>query len=134
MMIKKLYLFTIFGLLIIGSMAIVVNYGTANAQSSVANGLNTACDSDKSNPYCADRNQSSNPLPGTIRKVTDIVAMVGGIIAVIIIIISGLRYITSSGDPQKVASAKNTIIYALVGVVVIVMAQVIIIFVINHLL
>lgn len=38
-------------------------------------------------------------------------------VAIVVIIIAGIRFITSRGDPQKVSSAKNTIIYAVVGII-----------------
>ena len=43
---------------------------------------------------------------------------IGGGLALLIIVIAGLRFITSQGDPQAVTRARNTIIYALVGLVV----------------
>lgn len=55
-----------------------------------------------------------------------------GLIAVIMMITAGLRFITSSGDPTKVASARNTILYGAVGIVVVVMSEVIIQFVLNR--
>lgn len=39
-------------------------------------------------------------------------------VSIIVIIIAGINYITSRGDPQKTAAAKNTIIYAIVGIVI----------------
>ncbi len=59
----------------------------------------------------------------TIRLLSIIV----GVISVIMIIIGGLKYITSAGDSAKVNSAKNTILYAVIGLV----AQVIVRFVLN---
>lgn len=50
-----------------------------------------------------------------------------GAVAVLMIVISGLRYITSAGDPQKASQAKNGIIYALVGIAVALAAQAIIV-------
>jgi ABC-type sugar transport system permease subunit len=47
-------------------------------------------------------------------------------------IVGGLRYITSGGDSSRVGAAKTTIIYALVGLVVVVLAQLIVHFVINQ--
>jgi hypothetical protein len=70
---------------------------------------------------------------GVIIKVVNIVAFVAGIAAVIFIIIGGIKYITSSGDPSNVSSAKRTIIYAIVGVVVVVLARTLIAFIINRL-
>jgi len=65
-------------------------------------------------------------------KVVNIFSAIVGIIAVIMIIVGGLRYITSGGDSSRVGAAKTTIIYALVGLVVVVLAQLIVHFVINQ--
>jgi amino acid transporter len=58
-------------------------------------------------------------------------SIVVGVIAVIMIIVGGVKYITSSGDSNSVNSAKNTILYALVGLVVVALAQVIVRFVLH---
>lgn len=47
---------------------------------------------------------------------------VGGVIIVIMIIIAGIMFITASGDPEKVQKARNTLLYAVVGGVVLVLA------------
>jgi len=47
---------------------------------------------------------------------------IGGVLAVIMVIIGGLNYVTSSGDSGKTAKAKNTILYAVIGIVVIIFA------------
>ena len=52
-----------------------------------------------------------------------------GIIAVVMIIVGGVKYITSGGDSGNVASAKNTILYAIIGLVVVALAQIIVRFV-----
>lgn len=78
--------------------------------------------------------EDENPLTGTegvIMTVANVLALISGVIAVIIIIISGIQMITSSGDSNKVKSARDTIIYASVGIVVIVLARSIVIFIIN---
>ena len=58
--------------------------------------------------------------------------MVAGIAAVIVIIVSGIRYMTSGGDSQKVSSAKNTMIGAIAGLLIIVLAQTIITFIVKR--
>src|ERR1700744_1630844 len=63
--------------------------------------------------------------------VVNIISFIGGIAAVILIIVGGVKFITSGGDSQGVASARNTIIYALIGLVVVALAQVIVHFVLN---
>jgi hypothetical protein len=54
-----------------------------------------------------------------------------GVLSVIFIIIGGFKYVTSGGDPKNTASAKNTILYAVVGVVVAILAFAIVNFVIE---
>lgn len=71
-------------------------------------------------------------ISNVIKTVINIMSAIGGIIAVIMIIIGGIRYITSSGDSNSTASARNTIIYALVGLVVVAFAQVIVQFVLER--
>ena len=66
-----------------------------------------------------------------IQQVINILSIIVGVIAVIMIIIGGLRYITSGGDSNNISGAKNTIIYAVIGLVVVAMAQVIVRFVLS---
>jgi len=61
-----------------------------------------------------------------VQDVINILLYVLGIIAVIMIIIGGIRFSTSDGDPAGVKSARNTIIYAIVGLVVAIMAYAIV--------
>jgi len=70
---------------------------------------------------------------GTVVKtIVNILSLIVGAVSVIVIIIGGLRYITSGGDAQKTAGAKNTILYAVVGLVVVIFAQIIVAFVISE--
>lgn len=58
----------------------------------------------------------------TLQQGLGLVYFVAGIVSVIIIIMGGVRYTMSGGDSGKVASAKNTIIYAVAGLVVVLIA------------
>lgn len=76
---------------------------------------------------------STAPCPDGSGKLHDVVttginmfSLVVGLIAIIMIIIGGIKYITSSGEASNVNSAKNTILYAIVGLVVVALAQVIV--------
>lgn len=60
------------------------------------------------------------------------VYMVAGIVAVIVIIIAGYMYVTSQGDSSAVTKAKNAILYAVIGLVVIILAFAITWFVIGR--
>jgi hypothetical protein len=76
---------------------------------------------------------SGLPHPGTagnsdIQNILAIITTVLGAIAVLFIVIGGLRYIMSQGDPQAVGKAKGTIIYALIGLVVAISARAIVAF------
>lgn len=97
--------------------------------------LNDACKSAPGSPTCKSNTSSPNPLTGPngmLTKVTNIVAILAGIAAVIVIVVSGIKYMTSGGDTQKVASAKSTLIGAIIGLVVVALAQAIIVFVIKR--
>jgi hypothetical protein len=78
--------------------------------------------------------KSGNPLVGTdgvITKATQLVSMAVGAVSVIMIIVGGLKYIMSSGDPANTASARNTILYAIIGLVIAIAAQAIVLFVLR---
>ncbi len=84
-------------------------------------GGSTACDS----------GTTEESLNDIIAKIINILSVIVGIIAVIMIVYGGLRYVTSGGDSTKVGSAKNTILYALIGLVIVAIAQVIVQFVLT---
>ncbi len=78
-----------------------------------------------------DSTTSSSGVSDTIKLVINVLSLVVGVAAVIMIIIGGLKYILSQGEGSNTASAKNTILYAIVGLVIVALAQVIVRFVIN---
>jgi hypothetical protein len=71
-------------------------------------------------------------LSKTIQDGISLVSIIVGIIAVIMIIIGGFRFIVSNGDSSKITSARNTIIYALVGLMLAALAQIIVRFVLAN--
>lgn len=88
---------------------------------------------------CQDRgvpgnNANNNPLLGSdglLLKISGILALIAGVSAIIVIIISGLSFITSGGDPAKAQKARGTLTGALIGLVVIVLAESIIGFILS---
>jgi len=70
-------------------------------------------------------------LGKSIKKVVNVLLFVLGIIAVIVIVIAGIRYATSGGDSAQITGAKNTILYAVVGLVVAILAYAIVNFVLG---
>lgn len=79
---------------------------------------------------CASVN--TNSLDNTVAQVLNILSVIIAVVAVVVIIINGLRFVTSGGDASKVSSAKNGILFAIVGLAVVAMAQFIVKFVINR--
>ena len=75
-----------------------------------------------------DTDSSINKL---LETVINFISLVVGVIAVIMIIIGGVKYITSGGDSGNVTGAKNTILYAVIGLVIVALAQLIVNFVLN---
>ena len=80
---------------------------------------------------CTTSGSASGSINNIISTVIDIFSIVVGVIAVIMIIIGGLKYITSGGDSGNVTGAKNTILYAVIGLVVVALAQIIVRFVLE---
>lgn len=70
---------------------------------------------------------------GVFKRITNIVLYIVGIIAVIMLIIGGIKYVVSGGDAKKVTDAKNTVLYAIIGLVISFLAFAIVNFVISAL-
>lgn len=70
---------------------------------------------------------------GVFKKITNTILYIVGIIAVIMLIIGGVRYVISGGDAKKVTDAKNTILYAIIGLIICFLAFAIVNFVISAL-
>ncbi|MFZ1323853.1 MAG: pilin [Candidatus Saccharimonadales bacterium] len=67
--------------------------------------------------------EGESAVSGLIRATVEILSFIVGVAAVIMVIIGGLKYITSNGDANSISSAKNTILYAIIGLVIAVLAQ-----------
>lgn len=68
---------------------------------------------------------------GIFRTITNVLLFILGAVSVIMIIIGGLRYVISGGNSTNVTAAKNTILYAIVGVIIALLSYAIINFVLN---
>lgn len=75
--------------------------------------------------------QAGNDLNSQIAIVTNLLLFIIGVIAVIAIIIGGIRYTTSNGDASQTKAAKDTILYAVVGLIVAILAWAIVKFVLD---
>lgn len=112
-------------------LAGVLTIPAAVAATDVISG--TACSGAASaNPLCTSRNGAENNLRTQITNITNILMFILGTIAVIVIIIGGIMYVVSVGDPGKAKTAKDTILYAVIGLIVALAAGAIVNFVVNR--
>lgn len=80
---------------------------------------------------CADSGEATQKINNLIRSIINLLSAIVGIVAVIMIIVGGLRYITSGGNDTSVTSAKNTILYAIIGLIIVALAQILVRFTIS---
>lgn len=117
---------------ILASLAVVGVVATAAATVpaiSPAKAVNPygACDANSSSAICKGKGESLSE--GFVKPTINIILWVVGVAAVIVIVVAGLKYVTSSGNPSAVSSAKTTILYAVIGLVVAITAYAIVNFV-----
>ena len=70
---------------------------------------------------------------GTFKQITNTILYSVVIIAVVMLIIGGIKYVISGGDSKKVTDAKNTVLYAIIGLVIAFLSYAIVNFVISAL-
>lgn len=113
---KKIKYMLCLALAIVG-LAIVPTYAT-NAAVDINDAKDItgteACKTQGNKEGCSDK----NALSSIIVTVTNIILFLVGAVAVIMLIVGGFRYVTSNGDQNAVTGAKNTILYAIIGIVV----------------
>lgn len=84
------------------------------------------------NGECTTDTTAGDKVNDTVRLGLNIFSAIVGIIAVVMIIVGGVKYITSQGESSNVTAAKNTILYAVVGLVIVALAQIIVRFVLER--
>jgi len=89
-----------------------------------------ACKGSSENSVCPQSGESK--LFPTVKNIINILLFITGIIAVVMIIVAGISYVLSNGDQNRVTIAKNTILYAVVGLVIASLAFTIVNFVIGN--
>ncbi len=97
---------------------------SASAQLNLESGINSAKGTGAPDNVTED--------DGLIKKVVNLLLWAIGIVSVIMIIIGGIRYATSNGDSNNVTAAKNTIMYAVIGLVIAIFAYAIVNFVLTQ--
>lgn len=107
----------------------------ASGTSSASNAVGDPCDSTVEAVRKANGcDGSKNALPGIVENIIEAIILVMGIVAVIAIVYGGVQYMTSTGNTDKIQKAKHTILYAVIGLIICVLAYAIVNFVIGTLL
>lgn len=116
----------LFGLLFLQAVPVF-----AQTSPEITSGLCAGVNLDFNNPNCGGGNEATQKVNNLIHTVINLLSLVVGIVAVIMIIVGGLRYITSGGSDTGVTGAKNTILYAVIGLIIVALAQLLVRFVLN---
>jgi hypothetical protein len=109
------------------------NPPTNNAQTNAINCGVTGAFGEAAATDCGSGNTATTTVTNTIQLIIRILQVIVGVLSVVMIIFGGIKYITSGGDSGGVTSAKNTIIYACIGLAVVALSEVIVQFVLNQL-
>lgn len=86
-----------------------------------------------SNGGCTSTPANGIDLNNTIAAIINVISIIAGIAAVVMIMISGFRMITANGDANTISSARTGIIYSLIGLIIVAFAQFIVYFVLDKL-
>ncbi len=78
-----------------------------------------------------DQETGAGKIQNIVTTAINIFSIIVGIVSVVMIIYGGFKYITSGGDSGNVTSAKNTIVFAVIGLIIVALAQFIVQFVLN---
>ena len=113
------------GILMIGLL------GVFTPAVSAANGIDICSKENGSDNsvYCQNKDKGEGQVNGIIKTIVEVLLTAVGAISIIMIVIGGILFALSSGDAQKAAKARSTILYAFVGLIVSVFASAIVNFV-----
>lgn len=120
---KKIRTYIAALILVVMSAFVLAPVSTVGAQGA----LGGVCANDPTNGVCEENAKTENAnTDNFVKTLVNVLLYVIGAIAIVMIIIGGLLYVTSSGDSGNITKAKNTIVYSVVGLVVAILAYAII--------
>ena len=129
-------------LLPLTTLLIILGFSISSAQaqfrpnSQICDTARSVNSSAANSDLCKTNAATVDPLfgpSGIITIVINIFTGVVAVVAVIMIVIAGFMYVTSGGDPQKTNTAKDTILFAIVGLAIAAVGQVIVLFILDRL-
>ena len=119
----------IFTKILTAGMLMVSLLGVFTPVVSAANGSNICSEENENSVYCKNKDSGGDQVGGIIKTIVEVLLMAVGAISIIMIVIGGILFALSSGDAQKAAKARSTILYAVVGLIVSIFASAIVNFV-----
>jgi len=113
------------------SLGIIVGFGLAVLPVAVSavNVFDEVCTTSPDNPICNEG--KTDQLGSTVGIIVNTLLYILGAVAVIVIILGGISYVTSTGDPAAITKAKSSITYAVIGLVIAILAYAIVNYVVK---
>lgn len=131
---KKLKFCAMFALLVLGGMGVFAALGNDAYAAKKCECPIDGQTCENSIAECGVGATNSNPdtkLMPTVQTAINVILSVVGVVAVVVLIVGGINFITSQGDTGKVAKARNTILYGVVGLIVALLSFAIVNFVLS---
>jgi len=124
----------VLGLGLLGALGFILfgQLTAVNAQSDICEAGSSAYNS----AFCVEQRKTDDPLTeegGIMSKIINFISYMVGIVSVFVLIIGGYRITFSHGEATSVQGGRNMVIYALVGLVVVGLAQAIVVLVLDRL-
>lgn len=116
---------------LIVTFALIAGFGApALVPAGSASAINVfdQCKSNGSSAVCKSKGDTLGPM---IQTVINILLYILGMTAVVMIVIGGIRYTTSNGESSAIKSAKDTILYSVIGLIVAILSYTIVNFVVS---
>ena len=132
-MLKRYFLILILPILFVSADLVYSTSAYAVNPPSLLAGLDTTANNQFKASVDEVGGSEASGLPATIKNTINILLYVAGVIAVIIIVIGGIRFVTSEGDANSANKAKNSVVFAAVGLVLAVIAYAIVNLVLSNL-
>ena len=111
--------------------AVALADNTVNLRGSLCSGTDLDASGINNSGNCTTDNTAGGSVQSIVTTIVNILSWIVGVVSVVMIIIGGFRYIISGGEQKSVTDAKNTILYAIVGLIIVALAQIIVHFVVK---
>ena len=97
--------------------------------------IKAVCDNNPNSTVCRDLDNpdAGKGVPHLFQNIINILLYAAGLVAIIMIVVSGIRFVTSRGDSNTVTKARQTLIYSVVGLLIAVLAFAVVNFVFSRL-